>query len=739
MLQKHGLGKRHANGMLARRPRAIVGVVLGLVLAVAQGQSKADPLYGASVTPMVPFSPRTQTSQFPVSVDFTAASPGSWDIGGRAVAGPRGVGVSSSSHIVNGGFASIFAEASLQVSDMVVTPIPGTDVTPLVPGALKLNFTGYLENLVTYGLVGGCPFGTGLTSMSAVHIDVRVDDSTFSGSAEEHGFSDSTHPLCTGATQLSLSGLLSGWRNGPTPGGPGSALLTVPNLQLPVNRPFRLGLFIWANTSAEGRGPRAIGAAHGFAEFSHTLSFPTVGPVFDLPSGYTVNSVDGLIQDNHFVGGGSSGNPPVANAGPDQTVTEEQLVTLDGSASTAPSGLPLSYSWTQVAGEPPVTLDLSDPVHPTFVAPSVPVAGSTLSFQLVVSDENLSSTPVTVNITVKHVNHPPVASGGPDQAVAEASLVTVDGSASYDPDADPLTFLWSQTAGPQVILSDTHVAQPTFLAPLVGSAGMTLSFQLTVSDGQASADTTTTVHVTNVNHPPVAHAGPDQTRNAGTTVQLDGTASTDPDSDPLAFTWSQLSGPTVTLSNVQSATPTFVSPHVAVSTTLTFQLLVDDGLGGTASADVKITLLPVDAPPVCMHAKAHPQFLWPPDHKLADVKIVGVTDPDSRKVKLTVTHVTQDEPVGCRARRGSRDYDEGDDETRGCRHTTPDAIIHRDGHVALRAERREHDNGRVYHITFQADDGAGGQCTGRVTVCVPHDRRHPTCVDDGQRYDATQR
>src|SRR5712691_4031742 len=208
---------------------------------------------------------------------------------------------------------------------------------------------------------------------------------------------------------------------------------------------------------------------------------------------------------------------------------------------------------------------------------------------------------------------------------------------------------------------------------------------------------------------------------------------------PLTFAWPQRSGPTVTLSNVHSVPPTFVGPQVSISTTLTFQLLVDDGLGGTASADVNVTLLPVDAPPLCTHAKAHPQRLWPPDHKLADVKIVGVTDPDSRKIKLTVTHVTQDEPVGCIARRGSRDYCEDDDETRGCRHTTPDAIIHPDGHVALRAERREHGNGRVYHITFQADDGAGGQCTGQVTVCVPRDRHHPICVDDGQRYDATQR
>ena len=158
-----------------------------------------------------------------------------------------------------------------------------------------------------------------------------------------------------------------------------------------------------------------------------------------------------------------------------------------------------------------------------------------------------------------------------------------------------------------------------------------------------------------------------------------------------------------------------------------------------ASADVRITVLPVDTPPVCTHAVAHPKRLWPPDHKLAGVKIMSVTDPDNQKIKLTVTHVTQDEPVGCSARRGSRDYCEDDDAARGCCHITPDAIIHTDSHVSLRAERRAHGNGRVYQITFQADDGQGGQCTGQVTVCVPHDRHDRGCVDDGQMYDSTQR
>src|SRR5437879_5038846 len=97
--------------------------------------------------------------------------------------------------------------------------------------------------------------------------------------------------------------------------------------------------------------------------------------------------------------------------------------------------------------------------------------------------------------------------------------------------------------------------------------------------------------------------------------------------------------------------------------------------------------------------QAHPALLWPPHHKLEEITITGMPAPAGQQVQVTITQVTQDEPVGCTAQRGSRDYDADDDKAYGCRHTTPDAIVHPHGHVLIRAERREHGNGRVYHIT----------------------------------------
>ena len=56
MLRTHGLGTHTTHGVRARMPRAMVGAVLGLVLAVAQGQSEASPFYRSDVVPIGSFS-----------------------------------------------------------------------------------------------------------------------------------------------------------------------------------------------------------------------------------------------------------------------------------------------------------------------------------------------------------------------------------------------------------------------------------------------------------------------------------------------------------------------------------------------------------------------------------------------------------------------------------------------------------------------------------------------------------
>ncbi len=122
----------------------------------------------------------------------------------------------------------------------------------------------------------------------------------------------------------------------------------------------------------------------------------------------------------------------------------------------------------------------------------------------------------------------------------------------------------------------------------------------------------------------------------------------------------------------------------------------------------------------CSKASASPAVLWPPNHKLVPILITGVIAPAGGLVTIRITGITQDEPT--------RDVGDGD--------TCPDAAGVGTAQAQLRAERSGTGNGRVYTVSFAADDGRGGTCTGTVKVGVPHDR-NSTPVDDGQTYDST--
>jgi len=75
-------------------------------------------------------------------------------------------------------------------------------------------------------------------------------------------------------------------------------------------------------------------------------------------------------------------------------------------------------------------------------------------------------------------NDPPVADAGPDQIGTRPGQIQLDGTGSFDPDGDPITFAWQQIAGPAVALANATTARPSFTA----AEGQTYSFRLTVKD-----------------------------------------------------------------------------------------------------------------------------------------------------------------------------------------------------------------------------------------------------------------
>ena len=135
-----------------------------------------------------------------------------------------------------------------------------------------------------------------------------------------------------------------------------------------------------------------------------------------------------------------------------------------------------------------------------------------------------------------------------------------------------------------------------------------------------------------------------------------------------------------------------------------------------------LTVTVQNKPPMCDGATPSQDFLWPPDHQMETVTILGATDPEGDPISISVTSIHQDEPTN-----GLGDGD-----------TSPDGQGIGTSTVTLRAERAGDGNGRIYHIQFSASDGHGGSCEKAVLVGVRHDQgKKGEAEDDGPLYDST--
>ena len=291
---------------------------------------------------------------------------------------------------------------------------------------------------------------------------------------------------------------------------------------------------------------------------------------------------------------------PVANAGGTQTVTGGSLVTLSGAASTDLESDPLTYAWTQVGG-PSVSLSGATSVNATFTAPPKTLSAQTLTFELVANDGLASSSAAAVDVVVA-ANTAPVAVGGSSQQVFGGSTVTLNAGGSSDADGDALSYAWTQTGGPTVVLTGANTAAPSFTAPLGLLATTTLVFDVAVSDGLSPPSTASVSVDVAPNAAPVANAGPDQGPvNGGQVVQLNGSGSSDPENAALTYTWTQLSGTPVTLAGAGTATPSFTAPASNANETLVFQLVVNDGSLASTADTVSIAVRAVGTVTLIQH------------------------------------------------------------------------------------------------------------------------------------------
>ena len=201
-----------------------------------------------------------------------------------------------------------------------------------------------------------------------------------------------------------------------------------------------------------------------------------------------------------------------------------------------------------------------------------------------------------VSTFLVETNKAPIPDAGPDQTVLPGALVALSATNSIDPLDTITSYNWSQLDGESVTLSDSTAAEPIFTAPATEGA---LTFTLTVTNSLGEpASATCLVNVTAADLPPSANAGTDLNATPESIVQLDGSASSDPEGSALTFDWQQIHGPNVSLSDPTSAMAEFTAPTTStMGASLIFELTVRDELGLRNRDQVAVTVEELNQPP----------------------------------------------------------------------------------------------------------------------------------------------
>ncbi len=341
-----------------------------------------------------------------------------------------------------------------------------------------------------------------------------------------------------------------------------------------------------------------------------------------------------VVQVNDGRGGLTSGgavvtvSPPANNRPVIASLTPGATSVLTGATTSLavvasdPDGDPIAYTWSATGG-----LVVGSGANVTFQAPSVP---GTYTVTVSASDGLASDTAsVAIAVTAPPNRNPVIASLVASPAsVRRGGSSTITVSAS-DPDGNPLTFAWSTTGG---VLSGTGNGA-TLTAP--GTTGP-VTVDVTVTDGAGGAAAQNVV-VTVVNNPPVITsltASP--TTVGGTEVATLSAAASDPDGDPITYTWTPPAQGTFAASGASASWTAPAAPAV-----YGFSLTVSDGALTSSPAAANVTV--GNRLPVIGSIGATPSSI---NRGQATALVVSASDLDGDMLTYAWTQVSPAAPVG---------------------------------------------------------------------------------------------
>ena len=351
---------------------------------------------------------------------------------------------------------------------------------------------------------------------------------------------------------------------------------------------------------------------------STTFTAPTVGAdttvtlVLSVSDGTNADVTDQVTITIRDV---PANIPPTVDAGDDQTVSEGDTVTLNGTAADA-AGDTLTYLWSH---DSDLEITLDDPSAPSasFTAPPV-TSNATVTFTMTVTDQhNAIGSDAAVVAILDVPDDPPDTAVNPPRSnsvvldppeqrgsrdIGRITLTSatpgVIGASWEAPSEAPVNYRisWAKAGESYLTWTDlTGNAFPTDPAHTITGleGGEAYKVKVRASYAGTAGDWSGEITITaagSANSPPTADAGTAQTAQEGATVTLSGTAS-DPDGDSLTYLWTHNSTALdIIFENATAPITTFTAPQVDFDTAIAMTLTVDDGNSATATSSVIITI-----------------------------------------------------------------------------------------------------------------------------------------------------
>ncbi|WP_027368307.1 PKD domain-containing protein [Desulfocurvibacter africanus] len=327
-----------------------------------------------------------------------------------------------------------------------------------------------------------------------------------------------------------------------------------------------------------------------------TFTAPQVGPNGALLTFRLTVSAGGQSVSDTCLVRIMDNDTPQASAGQDQHVQTGASVTLNGSHSRHPQNGAMTYAWEQI-GTPAVQLDNPNAATVSFTAPATPAA---LTFKLTVSTSGSAHATTDIcRVFVGMDGTPPLAEAGPVRTAQPGGNVTLDGSASAAQASGSIAYYaWTQVAGTAVDLMDADTDKPYFTAPNSSAWGESLAFEITVTDanGLSSSDQVVVNVLGSLNQTaPKARAGADVVIDGLSEYRPDAAASSDDQTENLAYEWLQIAGSPVAIADPASAAPVIDLADAQGDQDPVFRLRVRDKAGLIGEDELRLVLGEPDA------------------------------------------------------------------------------------------------------------------------------------------------